>query len=125
MEDGGAVEKMLLHVDARVRKASKRVNKPSYSMLESWPLRSPDSKAGFPLITWMRHAFNEESIMVLRTFRGVLAAPPAEVFHSRMSKPISLARTRTVDVFPVPARPVRRRIRLKCFRLSTIEKEQK
>jgi hypothetical protein len=37
------VEKMFLQVDARVRKASNRVNKPSEPISVFWPLRSPDS----------------------------------------------------------------------------------
>jgi len=41
--EGGAVEKMLLQVDARVRKASNRANKPSEPVSVFWPLRSSDS----------------------------------------------------------------------------------
>ena len=38
-------------------------------------------------------------------------APDTELPHSNISKPISRARTRIVEVFPVPAGPVIARIR--------------
>ena len=41
--EGGAGKKMLSQVDARVKKASSRVNTPSEPISVFWPLKSPNS----------------------------------------------------------------------------------
>jgi len=60
---------------------------------------------------FMRIMLNQTNgVEILPSPNGVWAVV-AELFHSSISNPISRARTRMVDVLPVPARPVNKRMR--------------